>query len=262
MEAEGADDDARTRERILYLLKTKGPQPASALAQKLRVTAMAVRQHLYRFGEEGLVEFSDERRPVGRPARIWRLTEKAASRFPESHAELTLEMIGAVRAAFGEEGLDKLLHERTKLQMRDYRARMREAGAALADRAKALAEIRNRQGYMAECTTRPDGTILLAENHCPICVAAQSCQGLCREELSLFREVLGKKASVERTDHILAGARRCAYVIGPARSEDVDADWVVELERRAQQLRSGKVKGIAAGKVLKKARSALMGLSK
>jgi predicted ArsR family transcriptional regulator len=39
---------------------------------------------------------------------------------------------------------------------------------------------------------------------------------LCREELSLFRAVLGDKARVERTDHILAGARRCAYLITPA----------------------------------------------
>ena len=207
---------AGTDERILYLLKTKGPQAASALAQRLQLTTMAVRQHLYRFREEGLVKFSNERRPVGRPAQIWSLTEQAATRFPESHAELTLEMISAIRAAFGEEGLNKLLKERTRRQLRDYGEKMRSAGSGLLERVRALSEIRSAQGYMAECTARPDGTILLAENHCPICVAAESCQGLCREELSLFRQLLGKKTSVERTDHILAGARRCAYVICPA----------------------------------------------
>jgi len=216
MASNPVDPDARTGERILYLLKTKGPQTASALAQRLRLTAMAVRQHLYRFREEGLVKFSNERRPVGRPAQIWRLTERAATRFPESHAELTLEMISAIRAAFGEEGLNKLLKERTRRQLRDYSEKIRGAGSGLLERVRALSEIRSAQGYMAECTVRSDGTILLAENNCPICVAAESCQGLCREELSLFREVLGKKTSVERTDHILAGARRCAYVICPA----------------------------------------------
>jgi predicted ArsR family transcriptional regulator len=218
MASSSADNDARTGERILYLLKTKGPQAAGALAQRLHLTAMAVRQHLYRFREEGLVKFSNERRPVGRPAQIWRLTERAATRFPESHAELTLEMISAIRAAFGEEGLNRLLQERTRRQLRDYRERMKSAGSGLLERVRALSEIRSAQGYMSECAARPDGTILLAENHCPICVAADSCQGLCREELSLFREVLGKKTSVERTDHILAGARRCAYVICPVRA--------------------------------------------
>jgi predicted ArsR family transcriptional regulator len=219
MSSKTSEADTRTGERILYLLKTKGPQPASTLAQKLQITAMAIRQHLYGFQKDGLVDYSDERRPVGRPARIWRLTERAASRFPESHAELTLEMIEAVRAAFGEEGLDRLLQERTRRQLRDYKSTLRTAGGGLIDRARTLAEIRSRQGYMAECSERSDGTILLAENHCPICVAAQTCQGLCREELSLFREVLGKKVTVERTDHILAGARRCAYVIAPAKAQ-------------------------------------------
>ena len=122
------------------------------------------------------------------------------------------------RAAFGEEGLNKLLKERTRRQLRDYSAKIRSAGSGLLERVRALSEIRSAQGYMSECMARPDGTILFAENHCPICIAAESCQGLCREELSLFREVLGKKTTVERTDHILAGARRCAYVICPARS--------------------------------------------
>jgi predicted ArsR family transcriptional regulator len=211
-----AGGDERTGERILYLLKTKGPQAASALAQRLHLTPMAVRQHLYRFREEGLVKFSNERRPVGRPAQIWRLTARAATRFPESHAELTLEMISAIRAAFGEEGLNKLLRERTRRQLRDYSEKMKSAGSGLLERVRALSEIRSAQGYMAECTARPDGTIFLAENHCPICIAAESCQGLCREELSLFREVLGKKTRIERIEHILAGARRCAYLICPA----------------------------------------------
>jgi len=210
--------DTKTEDRILYWLKSKGPQTAAQLAKRLGVTAMAVRQHLYGFGRKGLVEFTEQRRPVGRPVRVWRLTERAAARFPESHAELTLEMIAAVRATFGEEGLDRLLAERTRLQLRAYRERIRAAGdGSLESRVRALAAIRREQGYMAECVTRADGSLLLRENHCPICVAAKACQGLCREELGLFRAVLGTRALVERTDHILAGASRCAYVITPER---------------------------------------------
>jgi predicted ArsR family transcriptional regulator len=205
--------DTRAQDRVLYPLKTKGPQTAAQVARRLGVTPMAVRQHLYQLKAEGLVEFIDERRKVGRPARLWSLTPKAAARFPDSHAELTVEVIGAVRAAFGEAGLDRLLSERTRRQIKDYSARMRSAGSSLLKRAEALAAIRREQGYMAECSRQRDGSILLAENHCPICAAASTCQGLCREELALFRTVLGDKAQVERTDHILAGARRCAYRI-------------------------------------------------
>jgi predicted ArsR family transcriptional regulator len=210
------NDDARAEEGVLFHLKIRGPQTATQVARRLGVTAMAVRQHLYRLKDTGLVEFADERRRVGRPARVWRLTAAAADRFPDSHSDLTVEIIAAVRAAFGEAGMDKLLRERTRRQLDEYRTRLRPAGTSIAKRAQALAEVRREQGYMAECTKMPDGSILLAENHCPICAAASTCQGLCREELSLFRALLGDKARVERADHILAGARRCAYRITAA----------------------------------------------
>ena len=46
-----------------------------------------------------------ERRGVGRPRRLWRLTDKAQARFPDTHAQLTVEMLAAVREEFGEDGV-------------------------------------------------------------------------------------------------------------------------------------------------------------
>jgi predicted ArsR family transcriptional regulator len=70
---------------------------------------------------------------------------------------------------------------------------------------------------MASCSEQPDGTFLFIEDHCPICAAAATCQTLCRSELAIFRKVLGERLVVERVDHILAGARRCAYRVGRTR---------------------------------------------
>ncbi len=65
---------------------------------------------------------------------------------------------------------------------------------------------------------RPDGRggFLFIENHCPICAAATACQGFCTTELNLFRAVLGRDVSVERTEHIVSGDRRCVYRISEA----------------------------------------------
>ena len=65
---------------------------------------------------------------------------------------------------------------------------------------------------MAEASATDDG-FLLVENHCPICAAATACQGFCRSELDAFRRTLGPGCRVDRVNHILAGARRCAYRI-------------------------------------------------
>src|ERR1700694_5574969 len=82
---------------------------------------------------------------------------------------------------------------------------------SLLERLEALAALRTRECYMAEVKEEPGGALLLIENHCPICVAARSCTNLCAGELQVFRQVLGGDVHVERIDHILAGARRCAY---------------------------------------------------
>ncbi len=197
-------------------MKSKGPQTAATLARRIGVTPMAVRQHLADLEAGHVVAFQDERGQVGRPRRVWRVAEtpEAQARFPDSHAELTVGIIAAARDAFGEDGLDRLVERRGELQAEEYKRRV-PGNASLDQRVGALARIRREEGYMAEWKRQADGSFLLIENHCPICVAAESCQSLCRVEQDLFSSVLGPDVDVERTEHLLSGARRCAYRIVP-----------------------------------------------
>ena len=199
---------------MLFQLKTRGPQSAGELATKLEITPMAVRQHLAALEDECLVEYRDERRSVGRPARIWRLDARASERFPDGHAELTVELLEAMRESLGERALDQLIATRSARQLDRYRESLPGADAPLPERLDALAQLRSDEGYMAEWQRDRDGYLMI-ENHCPICAAARACQGLCRDELELFRSVLGQDVTVERTEHALLGARRCAYRIRP-----------------------------------------------
>jgi predicted ArsR family transcriptional regulator len=201
------------RGRVLFQLKTKGPQTAARVAKRLGVTTMAVRQHLSVLQGEGFAEFTDERRKVGRPSRVWQLTPKADERFPDCHAELAVGMLQAIQSAFGEEGLERLTADRTRKQVESYRARMPSPETPLDERVAALATIRREEGYMAECSRAGNGEIELVENHCSISKAAHFCPKLCGSELTLFREVLGDGVTVERIEHLLSGDRRCAYRI-------------------------------------------------
>jgi len=207
------------RERVLYVLKTRGPQNAARIAKGLGVTAMAVRQHLAVLEGEKLVDFSDDRHKVGRPARLWRLTPKAYDRFPDCHAELAVGMLQAIQSAFGEEGIQRLTELRTRQQADSYRGRMPAANAPLAERVATLTRIRREEGYMAESRRHRDGTLELVENHCSIAKAARLCPQLCGGELSLFQAVLGDDVSVERIEHILSGDRCCSYCIRPRTHE-------------------------------------------
>ncbi len=207
-------DQRSTQDRILFLLKTKGEMTAQALGERLDITAMGVRQHLYRLQEDDLVSFRDERAGVGRPSRHWHLTDTGNGRFPDSHSELTVAMLESVEKVFGADGLDRLITARTDETLESYRKSLNGC-RSIEQRVAQLAELRSQEGYMAEWERQDDGSYILAENHCPICAAAKVCQGLCRSELEVFQGALGDKVTVERTSHILAGARRCAYRITP-----------------------------------------------
>jgi len=206
--------NVRTNRAIVHLLKQEGAMDAMQLASRLHLSAMAVRLHLYALQSQQLVSYEEQPRPVGRPAKLWQLTPAANHLFPEGYAELTLSLLGSIGKAFGKAGLERLLTLRTRDQVAAYRERMTEA-RSLRQRLKALAAIRTDEGYMADVKPQPGGAFLLVENHCPICAAATACTGLCAKELEVFQSVLGDDIAITRTEHIVAGARRCAYRVCP-----------------------------------------------
>ncbi|MPZ09582.1 MAG: ArsR family transcriptional regulator [Kiloniellaceae bacterium] len=203
--------EKRSRRAIIDSLKQDGPQDAASLARRLGVSAMAVRQHLYDLSGEGLVTHETEARPLGRPAKLWALTPAADRFFPDGHAEFSVGLINSMKQAFGAEGLDKLLRLRAREQIATYKACI-DHQPSLPKKLKALAEIRTEEGYMAE-VEKANGGYLLVENHCPVCSAAAACTSLCSMELEVFQKSLGREHEVRRIDHILAGARRCAYLV-------------------------------------------------
>lgn len=206
--------ERKTRRAIIKLLKTEGPIDSAQLAERLGLTAMAVRQHLYALQKENLVTAEERPVPVGRPAKFWQLTREADRLFPEAYAELSVALIDALQDTFGEEGLNRVLVSRCARQRSDYVKRIRPADS-LEKKLCELARVRTEEGYMAEVMQEDDGSYLLVENHCPICAAANACQGFCTTELDLFRSVLGTGVEVKRVEHIVSGDRRCAYRVTP-----------------------------------------------
>src|SRR6266700_3952403 len=140
--------EGKTRRAIVRLLKQEGALDSASLARRLKLTPMAVRQHLYQLQRAKLVAAEERPAPLG-------------------------------------------------------------------EKLRELARVRTEEGYMAE-VRREGGSFLFIENHCPICAAANACQGFCSAELDLFRSVLGPGISIERAEHIVSGDRRCVYRITPA----------------------------------------------
>lgn len=197
-------------DKVLFCIKTKGPISTAVIAKDLAMTGEAARQHIQKLTSLGLVEGVQctSQTGAGRPRQNWVLTALGHQRFPDTHAQLTLQLIDSVKNIFGNEGLEKLISQREGEVKAKYLSRC--GSLPFVERLQALADVRNEEGYMAHI--EQDGNSwLFIENHCPICAAATICQNFCRSELQLFRDIMGSDVTVEREQYLLNGAGRCVY---------------------------------------------------
>ena len=179
----------------------------------MSMTSMGARQHLLQLEKESLIESFDRAEKVGRPSKYWRLTDAGHGRFPDRYADLTISLINDVKSIFGEQGLERLIDKRERESLSLYQNAVKSR-QSLAEKVKVLAELRSNEGYMADVIVNDEpNSFYLVENHCPICAAATECQKFCRSELDIFRKVFGQDVNVNREEHIISGARRCAYRI-------------------------------------------------
>lgn len=198
-------------DRILMFLKMRGEATSLLISKELSITKEGARKHLLNLAQEGLIKSVAKSEGVGRPSTYYVLTEKGLSQFPDTHADVTVQLLRSVKNLLGENALDLLINDREKTTYQRYEKALVNA-SSLEERLDILSGIRNEEGYMAEWKKEGHDYFLI-ENHCPICAAANECQGFCRAELSNFQNLIGSAYKVERVQHILSGGQRCVYKI-------------------------------------------------
>lgn len=201
-----------TQDSAILLLKNEGALTLKELAEKQEITTEGARFQLQKLAAEGLVKSESKSKGRGRPQQIWSLTQKGHQQFPDIHPGLTVKLIEKIKQNLGEEALLNIIMATGEDNLKKYKQEIGEQDT-LEEKVKKLVAIRESEGYMASYVKEDDNSFMLIENHCPICEAAKSCQGFCKAELNVFQNVLGEEVALERINHILAGARRCAYTI-------------------------------------------------
>ena len=164
------------------------------------MTKEAARQMLHKLSDEGTVQSMTKSVGVGRPQKVWELTDKAQHLFPDTHGELTVQIIQHIKGIFGESGLNKIVAAREAATNEQYRKKV-PTEDSLETKIEKLVQIRSDEGYMARWE-KTDYGYLLIEDHCPICAAATMCQGFCKAELNTFQMILGPEVTIKRTDHM------------------------------------------------------------
>jgi len=200
---------------VLYAVRRRGEATSEQVAEQLRITVSGARQHLSALVESGLVEAREQPRPEGGRGRrpiVYAVTPDGDALFPKAYGELTNELLGYL-AEDSPATIDKLFAARREHRIANARDRLsRRRG--LRAQVEELARILDEDGYLASWEPAGAGAYRIVEHNCAIWAVASKYGQACTSELDFIRAVL-PDAEVERVQHMVEGARRCAYEVRP-----------------------------------------------
>jgi len=200
----------KTRNDVLQALKRADGLTADQLATQLGLTTMAVRKHLAALERDNLISSTLERRPVGRPARVYGLLPASEDLFPNEYDSIVVEFLSDLISLDGPDKVDLLFNRRAERTFEYLEARV--AGARSFDeRVAALASGMDELGYLASWEQTGPGEYALSQYNCAIQRIATTFPQACFYELETYRRLLD--AEVHRSCHMVAGDHMCCYVI-------------------------------------------------
>ena len=198
---------------MLYAVRGLGDATVDEVAEYLGITISGARQHLTALSDDGLVEANEverEQRGRGRPQLTYHATELADAVFPKAYAALTNDLLGYL-AEENSETIDRLFARRRDDRIANARDRL-AARRSLGAKVEELARILDEDGYLATAERIGRDHFRVVEHNCAITAVARRYGQACTSEIDFIRAVL-PEARVERTSHIIEGARHCAYDI-------------------------------------------------
>src|SRR4051812_1895393 len=202
------------RRDLLLRLRLDGPSSPDQLAERIGASRTGVLPQLRALEAANLVSRQTVRHGVGRPRHLYDVTSDAQALFPSNYDGLASGLLAAIEAVGGDDLLDQVFAARRRQlgdRVREQMAERVAPEAPLLERVRELSVIQGDQGYLADATLSPDGTIRLREHNCAIYHVAARSPAACQAELELFTEILG--ADVVREQHIASGDRCCTYKI-------------------------------------------------
>jgi predicted ArsR family transcriptional regulator len=196
------------RLEILNSLKRSKGMSVNELVQKMKMSYMGIKQHCLTLHRDGYLDTWRRPQKMGRPEMVYRLTPRTHDLFQADSNQLTLELLTASLEIYGPNAPEKLLYNLFERKTAAVKAKVK--GDTVADRAKALAKIRDAEGHMAQFTTdEKDGGPQILECHSPIVNLLDRYPIVRRLEQDMFEAVLG--TSVRRDETRNSGLYECAF---------------------------------------------------
>ena len=201
-----------TRGKIIEALAVS-PRSARDLARNLGIQESAVRGHLDRLEDRGLVSPSFHREGVGRPKKRYVLTSQGQDLFPRRYEFLLDAVMEEMLAEEGEGFTSALFAEAAKRMARQIASDISPKGTR-AERIRSVAEALNKLGFRAQIQTLPDGEVRINRTNCVFRhTALTHAYLLCEVFDKHLTEALLGQTGLQLEDSITRGGLTCTHLI-------------------------------------------------
>jgi predicted ArsR family transcriptional regulator len=153
---------------VIELLKKHGALPVSEIASHTGASYMATKAHCDQLAECGYLHRARlPRTEVGRPEIFYSLSAKADALFPQAGAAFALDLLEELRAMHGESAPERMLFQMFAKTAAAW-GRPLESYASCHEKARKLAEMRNKEGYASAYVQDSSGDGNIVEHHSPL----------------------------------------------------------------------------------------------
>ena len=204
-----ADSEAKnSRERVLQTLLANDRCTINELAEAVNINPISIRHHINKLEADGLVISEEERHGVGRPRRLYFLTEKGREQFPTRYIRLTVRLIEQLKEIMPQIALDQIFSQVAQSIASNYQA---EAdNLPMEERLKLVQGLLKNEGFNVEL--EQDGDFYhLREVSCPYFHVGQNHPEVCSVDQTLISTLLAIPAQKVRC--MLHGDTSCTYIV-------------------------------------------------
>ncbi len=197
-----------TRWAVIRALRTLGQATVAQLAEQVGVKSVTIRHHLNSLHAEGLVAVEEQRRAVGRPVHLYRLTEEAERLFPHAYHLLIDRLLDLLKQKLAPSTVQMLLEALAHSLAEEAR---REVAHLPPEVRRPRLEAWLRERGLIVSWEETDEGVQLIKYHCPYYAVGRHHPELCQIDEALIRAVL--EADVRQSACLLAGDGSCTFVL-------------------------------------------------
>jgi DeoR family suf operon transcriptional repressor len=205
----GIGENAKsTRERVLETLLTHQRCTINEIADAVDINPISVRHHITKLQADGLVDSAEERHGVGRPRRVYFLSENGREHFPTRYLRLTLRLLEQLKETVPQPLINQLFTQIAEDLAANHAPELK--GLSIEQRLNIVKKLLTNEGFTVDWERQGD-YYQIRESNCPYFHVGQNYPEVCSVDQVLISSVLSIPA--EKIQCMLHGDAHCTYIV-------------------------------------------------